>query len=63
MRAVTNMIGNVVATLVIARWEQKLDLAQAREQLRLGPEKIIMSVDSPTEEPLSETQIDRSTMQ
>ncbi|MBP2200078.1 C4-dicarboxylate transporter DctA [Pantoea cypripedii] len=62
MRAVTNMIGNVVATLVIARWEQKLDLAQAREQLRLGPEKIIMSVDSPAEEPLAVTQNDRSTM-
>jgi aerobic C4-dicarboxylate transport protein len=47
---------------VIARWEQKLDLAQAQEQLRLGPEKMIMPVDSPAEEPLSVTQNDRSTM-
>ena len=46
MRAVTNMIGNVVATLVIARWENKLDLAQAQEQLRAGPGKIVLP-DSP----------------
>lgn len=37
MRAITNMIGNIVATLVIARWENQLDLEQARATLRQGP--------------------------
>ncbi|MDB5098530.1 MAG: dcuC [Cyanobacteria bacterium RYN_339] len=32
-RALTNMVGNVVATLVVARWEGHLDLDQARAQL------------------------------
>ncbi|RYE88868.1 MAG: C4-dicarboxylate transporter DctA [Myxococcales bacterium] len=34
-RALTNLVGNAVATLVIARWEGELDLDRAREQL--GP--------------------------
>jgi aerobic C4-dicarboxylate transport protein len=32
-RALTNMIGNAVATLVVARWEGALDLAKARRVL------------------------------
>ena len=32
-RAVTNLIGNGVATLAMARWEGTLDLNQARRQL------------------------------
>jgi aerobic C4-dicarboxylate transport protein len=30
-RALTNMIGNAVATIVVARWEKELDLDKARE--------------------------------
>ena len=32
-RAITNLFGNAVATLVVARWEGQLDLAQARRVL------------------------------
>jgi aerobic C4-dicarboxylate transport protein len=32
-RAVTNLIGNCVATVVIAAWEQDIDSAQARAVL------------------------------
>ncbi|MFO0685101.1 MAG: C4-dicarboxylate transporter DctA [Sandaracinus sp.] len=32
-RAITNMIGNAVATLVVARWEGELDLEKARRTL------------------------------
>jgi aerobic C4-dicarboxylate transport protein len=32
-RAITNMIGNAVATLVVARWEGELDLDRARRTL------------------------------
>ncbi|TFW30379.1 C4-dicarboxylate transporter DctA [Duganella callida] len=32
-RALTNLVGNGVATVVVARWEKKLDLAQARAVL------------------------------
>ncbi|HWA60256.1 MAG TPA: dicarboxylate/amino acid:cation symporter [Caulobacteraceae bacterium] len=35
-RALTNVIGNGVATLVVARWEGRLDLAWLREELRRG---------------------------
>jgi aerobic C4-dicarboxylate transport protein len=35
-RAITNLIGNAVATLVIARWEGTLDLARVRQVLRDG---------------------------
>ncbi|HZR37641.1 MAG TPA: dicarboxylate/amino acid:cation symporter [Nevskia sp.] len=37
-RALTNMIGNGVATIVIARWEKELDLGQLRRQLAAGAE-------------------------
>jgi aerobic C4-dicarboxylate transport protein len=33
VRALTNMMGNVVGTLAIARWEGKFDLAKARAEL------------------------------
>jgi aerobic C4-dicarboxylate transport protein len=35
-RAITNLIGNTVATLVVARWEGALDLARARTVLNSG---------------------------
>jgi aerobic C4-dicarboxylate transport protein len=33
-RALTNMLGNGIATLVVARWEQRLDQARLLEELR-----------------------------
>ncbi|MFO1013726.1 MAG: dicarboxylate/amino acid:cation symporter [Caulobacteraceae bacterium] len=36
-RALTNIIGNGVATLVISRWEGTLDRAKLAEELRRGP--------------------------
>lgn len=42
-RALTNLMGNAVATIVVAKWEGKLDVARAREVLspsaRPAPEK------------------------
>jgi aerobic C4-dicarboxylate transport protein len=38
VRALTNMIGNVVATLVVARWEGAFDARAAREFLAALPE-------------------------
>jgi aerobic C4-dicarboxylate transport protein len=35
-RALTNMVGNVVATLVVARWEGHLDVEKARGLLAAG---------------------------
>jgi aerobic C4-dicarboxylate transport protein len=35
VRAITNLIGNAVATVVIARWDGALDLAHAQRVLRL----------------------------
>lgn len=35
-RAVTNLIGNCIATLVIARWEGEVDLVKARQVLAAG---------------------------
>jgi aerobic C4-dicarboxylate transport protein len=37
-RALTNMIGNGVATIVVARWEKELDMDQLRRQLAAGAE-------------------------
>ena len=36
-RAITNLIGNGVATIVIARWEGALDIQQARAVLARDP--------------------------
>ena len=36
-RALTNLVGNGVATLVVARWEGKLDRQQLSAELRRGP--------------------------
>jgi aerobic C4-dicarboxylate transport protein len=36
-RAITNIIGNGVATLAVARWERVLDMAQLRAELKRGP--------------------------
>ena len=35
-RALTNLMGNAVATLVVARWEGALDLPRARRALAGG---------------------------
>jgi aerobic C4-dicarboxylate transport protein len=37
-RALTNLIGNGVATLVISRWERELDLQRLREVMEHPPE-------------------------
>ena len=36
-RAITNIIGNGVATLAVARWEKVLDMAQLHAELKRGP--------------------------
>jgi len=36
-RAVTSIIGNAVATIVVARWEGALDIAAARRVLQVSP--------------------------
>ncbi len=36
-RALTNLVGNGVATLVVARWEKALDMTVLERELRLGP--------------------------
>lgn len=37
LRAVVNMIGNGVATIVVARWEKEIDVSKLRETMALGP--------------------------
>ena len=39
-RALTNLVGNGVATLVIARWERDLDVGHMRAELDRGPEEM-----------------------
>jgi Na+/H+-dicarboxylate symporter len=36
-RALTNLVGNGVATLVVARWERALDMERLRAELSRGP--------------------------
>ena len=36
-RALTNLVGNGVATLVIARWEKDLDVGHMKAELDRGP--------------------------
>jgi len=42
-RALTNTIGNGVATLVVARWENELDLEVLKRELRAGPGELDMA--------------------
>ncbi|WP_336492084.1 cation:dicarboxylate symporter family transporter [Methylobacterium nigriterrae] len=49
LRAVTNAIGNMVATLVIARWEGKIDLAHARAVLDGQIQPDLETLDEPDE--------------
>ncbi len=58
LRCVTNAVGNMVATLVIARWEGKLDVAHARAVLdgRITPNLDTLddesdAADLPAQEP------------
>jgi aerobic C4-dicarboxylate transport protein len=46
-RAITNLIGNGVATLAIARWESELDVARLRETLARGPAARVQSGANP----------------
>jgi aerobic C4-dicarboxylate transport protein len=41
-RAVTNLIGNGVATLVVSRWENELDHATLAAELAGGPPGLVM---------------------
>jgi aerobic C4-dicarboxylate transport protein len=41
-RALTNLVGNGVATLVVARWEGDLDRAQLAEELARGPSSTVL---------------------
>jgi aerobic C4-dicarboxylate transport protein len=36
-RAITNLIGNGVATILVSKWEGEFDLARARQALQAGP--------------------------
>ncbi|HVI32716.1 dicarboxylate/amino acid:cation symporter [Phenylobacterium sp.] len=49
-RALTNLVGNGVATLVIARWEGDLDREVLREQLARGPDETLKPVLANAEE-------------
>jgi aerobic C4-dicarboxylate transport protein len=44
-RALTNAIGNGVATLVVARWENELDRAQLARELAAGPQATAGPID------------------
>jgi aerobic C4-dicarboxylate transport protein len=35
-RALTNLVGNGICTLIVARWEGELDVAYARKMLEKG---------------------------
>jgi aerobic C4-dicarboxylate transport protein len=48
-RALTNLMGNAVATIVVARWEQALNIGTAREALDSGK-----PVEAPPEPPVVE---------
>ena len=50
-RAVTNLIGNGVATIVVARWEGALDMNKARAMLNRTADTSIDSLESTSPEP------------
>jgi aerobic C4-dicarboxylate transport protein len=54
-RAVTNLIGNGVATVVVARWEGAMDINRARAVLNRDPDARV--VDAAHEQPESTTAI------
>jgi aerobic C4-dicarboxylate transport protein len=41
VRALTNLVGNTVATLVVAKWEGSLDIQRAREVLAAPPPSLL----------------------
>jgi aerobic C4-dicarboxylate transport protein len=43
-RAITNLIGNAVATMVIARWEGTLDLVHVRRLLDSDASAVVPSI-------------------
>jgi len=45
-RALTNLIGNGVATVVVAKWEQELDSKKMQEVLKSDPQKKDLAVES-----------------
>jgi aerobic C4-dicarboxylate transport protein len=51
-RALTNLVGNGVATLVVARWEGELDMNQLQRELLTGP--AVVEADRGREEVLDE---------
>ncbi|NPT36001.1 C4-dicarboxylate transporter DctA [Paraburkholderia xenovorans] len=50
-RAVTNLIGNGVATIVVARWEGALDMNQARSMLNGNADTGVDAPESMSQEP------------
>jgi aerobic C4-dicarboxylate transport protein len=48
-RAITNLIGNTVATLVVARWEGTLDMARTRAVLNGDAVDELLNIDQPAE--------------
>jgi aerobic C4-dicarboxylate transport protein len=46
-RAITNIIGNGVATLVVSKWEGQLDTARLRAELAAGPGALIEVPEQP----------------
>jgi aerobic C4-dicarboxylate transport protein len=48
-RALTNVIGNGVATLVVARWTGELDVARMHRELDAGPRTLGAMSDAPLE--------------
>jgi aerobic C4-dicarboxylate transport protein len=50
-RAITNIIGNGVATMVVSRWEGELDVAQMQAELDAGPGGLIETPELQPEVP------------
>lgn len=54
-RALTNLVGNGVATIVIGRWENEVDRACLARELDAGPGRTEEEMLAPIEVPLDET--------